>query len=154
MAAAGILSLSASAVAYASPVADPLFEYGVSIHDARVLPSPRGGRMGAGYMTVAAPRGDAIIGVEAAFGIELHESLEDDAGVVRMTRRDRIEIPAGTEVVFEPGGLHVMLIGVDPPMKVGDEVSITLTFEKAGEVEILFPVEDRAGPDGHSDHGG
>ena len=43
-----------------------------------------------------------------------------------------IDIPAGKEVRFEPGGLHVMLNDFRQPLEVGDVVDLTLTFQHGG----------------------
>ena len=49
-----------------------------------------------------------------------------------MKRIERLEVPSGKTVEFEPGGLHVML--KDPPaaLEIGDKVSLTFRFEKSG----------------------
>ncbi|MEN9416974.1 MAG: hypothetical protein RI988_594, partial [Pseudomonadota bacterium] len=52
-----------------------------------------------------------------------------------------IEVPPGKTVELKPGGLHVMLIGIQKPLKVGDSFPLTLRFEKAGEVQVEVPVQ-------------
>jgi copper(I)-binding protein len=44
-----------------------------------------------------------------------------------------------------------MLVGLVKPLKKGDEIEITLTFEKAGAVVVKVPVGDVA--QGTHDHG-
>ncbi len=44
-----------------------------------------------------------------ANNVELHNSFVDEKGVSRMTSIDRVVIPAGGTIKFQPGGLHVML---------------------------------------------
>jgi len=51
-----------------------------------------------------------------------------------------LALPAGGQLVFEPGGLHVMLMGVDPVPSPGETVPVTLVFERAGEVPVLARV--------------
>ena len=41
---------------------------------------------------------------------------------------------------MKPGGYHIMLMGLDAPLKEGDEIELTLTFEKAGDVKVKVPV--------------
>ena len=55
-------------------------------------------------------------------------------GSESMTMRpvDAIALPAGEAVELKPGGYHVMLLGLVKPLAVGDEIPLTLTFEKAG----------------------
>jgi copper(I)-binding protein len=52
-----------------------------------------------------------------------------------------IDIPGGGEVALGSGGYHVMLIDLARPLAVGDKVPLTLTFERAGTVDIVADVE-------------
>ena len=52
---------------------------------------------------------------------------------MQMQQVDGIDVPAGGETTLEPGGLHVMLIGVDTELAEGDTVDVTLGFENARE---------------------
>jgi copper(I)-binding protein len=52
-----------------------------------------------------------------------------------------IEIPAGAKVALKPGGLHVMLLDLKQPLVSGDRVPLTLTFARAGKVEVTVNVE-------------
>ena len=65
---------------------------------------------------------------------------------------DGLEIPAGGEVVLEPGGYHVMFIGIDSQFKDGETRKATLTFEKAGAIELEFQVEDIRAMQGDMNH--
>ena len=57
-----------------------------------------------------------------------------------MPQLDGVEIPAGGELVLEPGGYHVMLIGLTESLLAGDSFEATLTFENAGDVTVTVPV--------------
>jgi periplasmic copper chaperone A len=81
---------------------------------------------------------------------EIHTHTMDD-GVMRMRKIDGVDVPAGTPVAFAPGGLHFMLIGLTAPLKEGETFPLTLTFEKAGAVEVMVLVEKRGS---HKDGGG
>ena len=74
---------------------------------------------------------------------ELHNHINDN-GVMRMRQVPAIEIPAKGEAVLKPGGLHVMLIDLKAPMKEGDSVPITLTFDdgssKTVDAKVVRPV--------------
>ena len=59
---------------------------------------------------------------------ELHTHL-NEGGVMKMRPVPAIEVKAMGEAVLKPGGLHVMLIDLKAPMKEGDVVPITLTFD-------------------------
>jgi copper(I)-binding protein len=66
---------------------------------------------------------------------------------------DIVEIPAGATVAFEPGGLHVMFMGVaGAALREGGHLTATLEFERAGEVEVTFNVEARTGGPDHGEH--
>lgn len=81
---------------------------------------------------------------------ELHEHVHAD-GMMKMQEVKVVTIPAGGEVAFEPMGYHVMLLDVTQQAKDGEHFPLTLTFEKAGEVEVEVAVHKEA-PAGH-DHG-
>ena len=72
--------------------------------------------------------------------VELHQ-MQMQGDVMRMRQVDAIEIPANKSVALEPGGLHIMLVGLKAPLKEGDRFPMTLTFEKAGEVKVDVVVE-------------
>lgn len=75
--------------------------------------------------------------------VELHETVMEDGAAQMVEQTDGIPIPAGESVVLEPGGLHVMLLEGSEELAAGDEITITLVFEGAGEVEITSLVRER-----------
>ena len=74
---------------------------------------------------------------------ELHTHL-NDGGVMRMRPVAAIEVKAKGEAVLQPGGLHVMMINLLAPLKEGDSVPITLTFDdgssKKVDAKVVRPV--------------
>jgi copper(I)-binding protein len=74
---------------------------------------------------------------------ELHTHINDN-GVMKMRPVPAIEIKAKGETKLQPGGLHVMLINLKAPMKEGDVVPITLTFDdgssKNVDAKVMKPV--------------
>ncbi len=52
-----------------------------------------------------------------------------------------IDVPAGAKVALQPGGLHVMLLDLKQPLAVGEKIPLTLTFERAGTIEVTVNVE-------------
>ena len=60
---------------------------------------------------------------------------------MRMRQVDAIDIPAGGEAKLEPGGFHLMCIGLNAELVEGESVDVTLTFEKAGAVTITLPIK-------------
>jgi hypothetical protein len=68
---------------------------------------------------------------------------------------EAVTLPAGERVALEPGGLHIMLMGLKAPLKKGETIELILTFAKAGQVKLEVPVAgvaanapDQAGPSG------
>ena len=59
-----------------------------------------------------------------------------------MIRLDAVPIRAGETVTFEPGGDHVMLVDIEKPLIPGETITATLIFERAGEMEVVFPILD------------
>lgn len=66
---------------------------------------------------------------------ELHTHL-NEGGVMKMRPVPAIEVKAKGEAVLQPGGLHVMMIDLKAPLKEGDVVPITLTFDDGSSKQI------------------
>lgn len=66
----------------------------------------------------------------------------DDMETMTMREVDSIELPAGEMVELKPGGYHVMLLDLVKPLEVGDEIELTLTFEKAGDRTVTAEVRE------------
>jgi len=86
----------------------------------------------------------------AAKSIEIHE-MKMDGNVMRMRALEGgLEIPAGATVTLAPGGYHLMMIGLTAPLKDDTKVPLTLTFEKAGSVDVELSVGPMGSmPKGH-----
>lgn len=100
------------------------------------------GEVGAGYFTLVNDGpADKLVSVSspAAKTVEMHIS-EMKSDMMSMRRLDAVEAPARGSVDFAPGGRHLMLFQVAPDLKEGQEVPVTLTFEKAGAKEFSFTV--------------
>ena len=118
----------------------------ITIKDAWSRPALEG-ENGAGYMTImnAGSQADTLTAVQsdAASAVELHEvTMNNDVMSMRPVEGG-LEIPANGHVALEPGGYHIMLVGLAAKYEVGDTFSIMLTFENAGtvtvEVEVVQP---------------
>jgi len=81
--------------------------------------------------------------------VEIHTTIRD-GDVMRMRPVTSIELPPKGAVTLAPGGLHVMLIGLTKALAAGEQVPITLTFERAGAVTVQAAVQ----PAGARDAGG
>jgi periplasmic copper chaperone A len=100
-------------------------------------------KAGAVYFTIRneSATADKLVSVatDAAQSAMLHENVEEN-GVVSMRHLMELPIPAKETVTLSPTKLHVMLMGLKAPLKKGEHLSVTLTFEKAGEVKVDVPV--------------
>jgi periplasmic copper chaperone A len=89
---------------------------------------------------------------EAAERVELHETTVGDDGVAKMRAvTGSVTIAPGETIAFEPLGRHLMLSGLKGAITAGETISIRLTFESAGGVEVPFDVKP-VGVKGHQDH--
>lgn len=119
---------------------------GITVNDAWARPPAMPGGNAAAYFTLRndGDTADRLIAAASALGTtEIHESSMAEDGTMSMRPVDGVDVPAGESVAFEPGGLHIMFIGVAEPPAVGDTVSLTLTFENAGEMTIDVPVREQ-----------
>jgi len=76
----------------------------------------------------------------AAEMIMLHTHIMDGE-VMKMRMVEAVEIPAGGKAELKPGSFHLMMMGLKAPFKEGDMVPVTLTFAKAGSIEVKLKVE-------------
>ncbi|MFP7570194.1 copper chaperone PCu(A)C [Marivita sp. S2033] len=117
----------------------------INVHDSYARASSPVAKSGAAFLVIQnTGEADRLIGVssDAAAKTELHTHLEDDNGVMRMIHvEEGFELPADGEIAMQRGGKHVMLMGLTDPFEQGDVISITLTFENAGDMVIEVPVD-------------
>jgi copper(I)-binding protein len=118
---------------------------GITVSDAWVRNPPISDQPGAAYLVIQnnGPA-DKLLSVtsDIAQTSELHESMES-SGMMQMSPVPNIPIPANGKVELKPGGLHVMLIGLNRELKVGDKVQLTLNFEKAGKISVAADVREQ-----------
>ena len=120
--------------------------------------TPHGAAVAAGYLVVE-NRGSALdrlvsvsVPADIAGRAEIHEMAMQD-GVMKMRPLPRgIEIAPGFTAKLEPGGLHLMFLDLKRPLVKGDRFKGTLSFERAGSVEVEFVVEAMGGAPQHLGH--
>lgn len=78
---------------------------------------------------------------DAAEHVELHTHVMDGE-VMRMRQVEKIGVRAGQTTVLEPGGLHVMLLGLKQPLQAGTTVRVDLTFDDGSTETVDAPVRD------------
>jgi copper(I)-binding protein len=104
------------------------------------------GAVGVVYLTLIneGPAADRLIGAQTdvAATVELHQTTLNN-GIAHMQPVSGIDVPAGGRVAIQPGGYHLMLIGLKRALKIGDRFEIALQFQKSGqlivEVEVRQP---------------
>lgn len=132
---------------------------GIALARAWARATPAGAPAGAAFLSIenTGAEADAVVAASAPVAgvAELHTHAMDGA-VMKMRKVERIEVPAHGAVELKPGGLHVMLIGLAEPLVPGRTFPLTLTFEKAGAVEVPVTVREigaRAPEDSAPAHG-
>ena len=86
----------------------------------------------------------ALIGAstDVANMVELHEVvMQDEVMQMQPIEGQEIPIAAGATAVLEPGGLHVMAMGLTAALEEGDEVTWTLEFSNGCTTELTAPVK-------------
>ncbi|KOR30163.1 hypothetical protein TI03_00225 [Achromatium sp. WMS1] len=79
-----------------------------------------------------------------AQAVELHTHTMD-GGMMRMRRIDKIKIPKNSKVTLQPGGLHIMLIGLrHDQITIGESFSLTLTYQDGTQQTLQVPIPDMA----------
>ena len=135
-----LVSVSAIVILMSSCAA-PVSE-GVEVHDFWARPAAQGGN-GAVYFVIRSSEADELVGVtsDVAEATEMHES-KMSGDVMEMRQLTSVPLGAGEEVIFEPGGLHVMLVNLKQGFKAGDEIEITLRFKNYQDISLSVPVQD------------
>ena len=127
------------------------------IQDPRARATAPGAPVGAGYLTIMnmGEQEDLLVRVNAPFAghTELHE-IKMDGDVAKMRPlQSGLKIPAGKSVNLTPGGLHLMFMDLQHPLKAGDTHTIGLHFKYHGEVSALLTVRSDPSQSGtENDH--
>lgn len=103
-----------------------------------------GGGTGAAWFTVKnnGTSDDRLVSAhsDVADAVEIHEMAMKDGTMTMAPLPDGLPIPAGETVVLEPGGYHIMLIGLTQDLIAGESFELDLTFETAGKIELTVPI--------------
>lgn len=94
---------------------------------------------GAAFMAIenAGQGSDRLVAARspAAERVEFHTHLTE-GGIMRMRPVPAIEVPPSGKVELKPGEYHLMLIGLQRPLVKGESFPVTLSFERAGTVQV------------------
>jgi copper(I)-binding protein len=111
-------------------------------------PTPVGRQMTGCYLTLTTPSADRLVSARSpeANQVQIHESRIESGMMMMRELREGLPLPAGETVALEPGGNHLMLLGVKEPLVAGDTVSLTLTFETSPPLQVTARVGQPAAP--------
>ena len=125
----------------------------ITVAHAEIPQPPPGTSVMAGYVQLTAVADDQLIGVSGAISdtIQMHQMRHVD-GRMEMRQIPSIDLPAGTTVTLERGGLHLMIIDPVRRPEVGETLHLTLHFRDAGGLSVPFPLVDGRNADPHAHH--
>jgi copper(I)-binding protein len=118
--------------------------------------TPNGAKIGSGYLTIenkgTTPDRLVTVSADVAGKVEVHEMTMNNGVMTMRPVGNGLAIDPGKTVKLAPGGHHLMMFDLKSPLKQGDTLPITLTFEKAGKVNVSLAVEGigAQGPEGAS----
>ena len=120
----------------------------ITVENAYVRQMPPGQKVTGAFMTLKngsdQDRAAVSASSDVAESVELHTHVHDQ-GVMKMRQVEKIEVPAGSETVLEPGGYHVMRIGLTQPLELGQTVVITVNFDDGTSVPAEAEVKSVMG---------
>ena len=120
----------------------------VTVEDAWARTSPMSADTGAIYAIFTSEVDDAILYADVDFSVamaaEVHETTMASDGSMGMQMVESVPLPAGQPVAFEPGGFHIMLMGLVEPLVAGSVISVTLTLESGNLVTFDAEVREDA----------
>jgi hypothetical protein len=138
---AALLAFAGTAGAHDYTVGD------LTIDHPWATPSIPGQGQASAYLVVrnAGGEADRLVGARASIaeGAALHGHVMD-GDVARMSPVEALDVPPRGEAALEPGGAHVMLVGLAEPLALEDSFVLTLTFERAGDVDVEVKVQSLA----------
>ena len=123
----------------------------ISITGAFARETVAGQTVGSGFLKIKNTGAlDKLVSASTSVGSEVQiHTMSMEGNVMKMSQIPYIEIPANGSVELTPGGMHLMIMGLKGPVKVGDNIKIKLKFSNSGEVEVNFPVQAMSPHSGH-----
>ena len=123
---------------------DAIYALGdLEIHEPWAREGSKLAKSGAAFLSIVntgAPDRLLSASSDVAGRVELHTHLMDK-GIMKMRQVEAIDLPAGNEVHLQPGGFHVMLMGLKQQLVEGGSLMLGLRFERAGSIEIPVPIK-------------
>lgn len=120
------------------------FAKGVEIQHQYVRATPPHATNSAAFFTIAnnTDKNIELISVKSdvAERTELHNHVSED-GLMKMRPVEKVVINAHDQTALQPGGYHVMLLGLKAPLTEGENINITLYFNNGDEVKLITPIQ-------------
>ncbi len=127
----------------------------IAVEQPWALATPGGAKTGAAYMTLInnGASADRLLSATTPLAdkVQFHKETEDN-GVSRMREVHSVELEPGAKIIFKPGEMHMMIVGLKQPLTEGHTFPLTLQFETAGNIEVTVPIE-KVGAMQHEDMG-
>jgi periplasmic copper chaperone A len=76
----------------------------------------------------------------------MHETMAGHQGMAAMKPVTSVQVPAGSEVKFEPGGKHVMLWNINPGLAPPKRIPLQLSFSNGERLRVYAPLVAAGNP--------
>lgn len=126
----------------------------IQVHNGYVRAIPPTAPVTAAFMEIHNPSNEARALVSAnspvAEAVELHTHTNVE-GVMQMRQVEKIDLAAKSTTHLQPGGLHIMLIGLKVPLKMDTKVLVSLKMDDGSLIELNLPIR-KVATQGHMKH--
>ncbi len=119
----------------------------IEVSEAWARTSPMTATNGAVYMVIEnrASKENALVSASVAPSVaaeaQIHETRMGEGGTRSMAEVSEIILPAASTVALEPGGYHIMLVGLAAPLETGARIKVTLAFERGRKQTVKAVVK-------------
>ena len=140
-----VLSLTAIVISHQTLWSHDLKKNAIEISNPFINKPFAGANSAAGYLIIRNKYDKEfnLLQVSTTLGrAMLHKTTTTEEGVVKMEHLMKVNIPAGDELIMQPGGVHVMIMGISRPLIVGEKIPAKLNFSNDLEMDIEFTVQE------------
>lgn len=121
----------------------------IVVTDAWARPTANAKSPGGAFLTITNHTDNTVIVTHISSDIanmaHIHNTVKVE-GMMSMEMLDELEIKAGESATFKPGGMHIMLMGLSQKLTKGDHFTLTISFDKAGDIVVPVEVTGMMGP--------
>jgi periplasmic copper chaperone A len=132
--------------------------HNITVQNPWARATPKGAEVAGGYLRIknTGQEPDKLVGGSCDFAgtVQVHEMATKDGIMTMRPLANGLEIKPGDVIELKPGSFHIMFTQLKKPLKKGDTATVTLKFEKAGDILVEFSVESigaKAGGNGGMD---